>query len=621
MNKVFLENQQITLLPVDLLGEGGEAEVYSHGKGAIKIYKEEKHPSFAGDPSLQKAAVVRLREVQTKLPAFPSGLPPSVVTPQKLCYDGKAPNKRITGYLMPLIPQAISLRDLATRDFRERSGITQEQVVAVMKDLHETVKRVHDSSVVIGDFNPFNVLVSAMKAFLIDADSMQFGAFEATAFTPRYVDPLICQPGLKIQKKVKSHTILTDWYAFAMLFFEVLMYTHPYYGVHKPKNRAERCGIDEMPLRRISVFHPDVKYPCAGIPLDTLPDTVLDWYRDLIENDNREEFPLRFLTDIRFDQKAAYLATATNDSIVSHVSNGTASSSKIFQLSPPGVILQVAEQGGKLYYLYHKDGKYFREDGSVVLAESLNQNLRFKIHEAESLIAKTGNKKVISLPGRNSTTADLYRGHAPVFDTNGKKMVHVAGGKLWLTQNGKTTQIDEAVENQTRLFAGESFGFGYYLAGEYRRAFVFSMDDKSTGKTSVDISVINGQIIDLQCYFSKERLWLITTVNDKGRLVNRATLIKADGQLLARMEDMDGADSWLGRIQGKSARAFGKLETLVCATDSGIQLVTQNGTNLEVAKEFAGTKDLVDASDNVIAGEKGLYVWNGREIRLIKTRN
>lgn len=620
-SKTYIENDLVSWHPQnDMIGEGGEAEVFRVAGGVVKIYKPEDHGSYAASDALRKAAVVRLREMQAKLPLFPRDeLPASVVGPEKLCYDSKGPRRRIEGYFMHMVPDARTLREVASRDFREASGMTQDDVIAVMLDLHEAVRRVHDVCP-IGDFNPFNVLVSNKRSFLIDADAMPYGGFDAPSFTANYVDPLICDPHQKIQKKVKPHSRDTDWYAFAMLFFEVLMYTHPYTGVYKPKNPKDRCGPDERPLRRISLLHPEVKYPVAAVPLNALPDAILSWYKDLIEKDRREVFPLKFLTDIRFNQAAAYLAVSTTPAAVSHVSNAQASATRVFDVYAPGVILQAVVQGGRLRYLYHKDGKYMRDDGSVVLASTLDPALKFKIHGDRTLVGKTGSAKLILLPERKSISVGSFRGGAPVFDSNGERYFYVQADKLWRSsaESDKPFEVDSVVTNQTTVFAGPKFGFGFYLAGDYRRAFVFDAD--KPGKTSVDISVIEGELVDVRCHFSDRRLWLLAAVRDNGRIIHRCACIGNDGQVIAVTEESEGANSWLGSLRGKCAAAFGALETLASTTDDGIVLVKPDSGRLAVVKEFAGTAGMVSPQDNLIVSAKGLYVWNTREIRLVTTK-
>lgn len=618
MTTVYIDNAEVNL--GKLIGEGGEAEVFISPGGVVKVYKQPTHSSFTGNDQAQKAAVVRLREIQAKLPAYPSKVPSHLMAPLKLAFDSKGPNRRIVGFQMQCVPDAITLRELSDRELREQSGITQEQIVQVFAHLHDTVSQTHDAGLVIADFNPMNALVTkaVQEAWLIDADAMQFGQFEATSYTPKYVDPLVCKPGEKTQIKVKPHTVETDWYAFAMIFWECLLYVHPYGGVFKPADAKQRCGIDERPLRRISVLHGDVKYPVAGIPFNTLPDVIVDWYKQLLEKDVRQPFPKHFLTDIRFNQASAYMKVSTDPAVVAHVSNANASATRVFDVVAPGVIVQVAYQNGKLHYIYHKDGKYWREGDVALLGSPLDGDLKFRIHGASTAVGKRGHTRANVLPEKRQVSVDTFRGAYPVFDSNGSDLIYTAGGRIYNGASSTAFDIDETLPDQTSLFAGPKFGFGFYTAQDFRRAFVF--DYKRAGKLDVDIKAIKGSLIDAACYFSDNRLWLFVTSQESGRIVNRCSLITSDGRILATAEDFDGADNWLGSLKGKSAFAAGGTELLASATEDGIVLIQQNGAQLAVCKTFAGTQGMVSPTDNLIFSPHGLYVWNTREIRLVKSK-
>src|SRR6202043_1719255 len=111
---------------------------------------------------------------QRKLREFPGGLGPSVVAPVELATDRSG--KRLCGYTMDLIAGAEVLLRYGDPSFR-RSGLSGPTAVAALADLHGTVSHLHARGVTIGDFNDLNVLVRDRRAFLIDADSFQFGPY------------------------------------------------------------------------------------------------------------------------------------------------------------------------------------------------------------------------------------------------------------------------------------------------------------------------------------------------------------------------------------------------------------------------------------------------------------
>ena len=189
---VYIQGKRVRLNPSQSIGKGGEADVFSpDGQNAIKIFKPPNHPDFQGLPHEQQAAEIRIAEHQQKLRAFPKGLPSRVIVPEHLATDHSG--QRVVGYQMRFqTPTEVLLR-YGERVFRQ-AGISNEMIVKIFLDLHQTVTGIHQSRVVIGDFNDLNILVQDTAAYIIDADSFQFGRWLSKMFTGKFVDPLLCDP-------------------------------------------------------------------------------------------------------------------------------------------------------------------------------------------------------------------------------------------------------------------------------------------------------------------------------------------------------------------------------------------------------------------------------------------
>jgi DNA-binding helix-hairpin-helix protein with protein kinase domain len=284
MQRVHIGGRQFTVDPSTAIGKGGEADIYKYGNGQVlKLFKTPDHPDLANDPHEQAGAAARLREHQDKLPAFPRGLPDKVITPKELAYDSA---KHVCGYTMPFVPGTEPLLALSRKRFRT-SGFTDEMVVATFRSLYDTVSGIHDKSVVIGDFNDLNVLVHQTDPYVIDADSMQFGQFLTRVFTAKFVDPLLCDPKASAPTLVKPHNALSDWYAYMVMLMQSFLYAGPYDGVYRPTDKAKRITHDARPLKRITVFDPEVKYPRPARPMDELPDFLLSAFQSVFVSDER----------------------------------------------------------------------------------------------------------------------------------------------------------------------------------------------------------------------------------------------------------------------------------------------------------------------------------------------
>ncbi|MCY3023248.1 MAG: hypothetical protein NTW87_30085, partial [Planctomycetota bacterium] len=294
--RVFIRDRAITLKPTQAIGKGGEADVYDIGQGlALKLFKPPTHPDLAGFPEQQAAAARRLAEHQRKLRDFPRGLPERVVTPVNLVTD--RPGGDIVGYTMRLVRGAEVLMQYGEPSFRQQ-GVRSETVVAIFRDLHDTLSRLHRVSVVVGDFNDLNVLVSGTQACLIDADSFQFGAFLTQVFTERFVDPLLCDPAAPSPVLCRPHNRDSDWYAFLVMLFRSLLLVDPYGGVYRPKDAAKRIPHAARPLKRITVFDPEVLYPKPATRYDILPDDLLQYFHKVFIKDARGEFPISLIANL-----------------------------------------------------------------------------------------------------------------------------------------------------------------------------------------------------------------------------------------------------------------------------------------------------------------------------------
>src|SRR5205085_3930392 len=135
-NELYVGGTRLRLDPRRAIGKGGEADVYDAGKGlALKVFKPPDHPDFALDPEAQRAARIRLDEQQTKLPAFPAGLPPNVIAPEQMAYDAPR-GGRLVGYAMRRLGSAEVLLRYADRQFRESGGIDGNQVAEILREMH-----------------------------------------------------------------------------------------------------------------------------------------------------------------------------------------------------------------------------------------------------------------------------------------------------------------------------------------------------------------------------------------------------------------------------------------------------------------------------------------------------
>ncbi|MBI2054854.1 MAG: hypothetical protein HYT39_02015 [Candidatus Sungbacteria bacterium] len=618
--QAFLGNARIRLSPQKSIGKGGEADVFDIGNGvALKIFKPPDHPDLAGLPDDQRAARERIKIHQTKLPALLAlrgGLPERVVLPTDIARDQAG---IIIGYAMPIIAPAEVLLRYAERPFRE-SGVPANAVGQIFLDLHETVASLHKGGVVIGDFNDLNVLVRGKEAYLIDADSYQFGSYFARMFTARFVDPTHCDPHGSAIILVRPHSAETDWYAYAVMLMQSLLFVGPYGGVYRPKDTKKRIAHDLRPLSRITVFHPEVIYPKPAVPFKVLPDDLLQQFHRMFEKDERGIFPRHLIETLEWTKcsvcgaeharRVCPVCAAPGMVRETVKVRGTVVAATIFQTK--GIILQAITQDGKLRWITHENGAFRREDGSVILTGPLDHELRFRISREKTLIGKEGRVVTLS-PGAapDAVTVDSY-GILPLFDANSVSRFWVAGGRLMRDGTVAPEHVGDVLQGQTLFWVGEEFGFGFYRAGNLSVAFVFGTR-RGGINDSVRLPAFRGKLIDSTAVFAKNQVWAFVATEEQGAIINHCYLIRRDGALLAEAHEPASANGWMSSIRGKCAIG----EFLFAATDEGIVRIENVNGTIQKTRDFPDTEPFVDQHSYLFPDAKGIAVVGKRDITVL----
>jgi hypothetical protein len=655
---VYLESRRIALDPASAIGQGGEAEVFDVGGGqALKIFKGPRHPDFAGSPHERDAASRRLAQHQRKLPDFPPGLPERVITPATLATERKR-GGRIVGYAMRLVAGAELLASYAEPQMcRQRYGQTHaahgNQAVAVLRDLHATVAALHRAGVIIGDFNDSNVLVSGQRAFLIDADSFQFGSYPCTVFTERFVDPLLCDPAAAAPVLCRPYSDDSDWYAFHVLTMRTLLGVGPYGGVHRPADPARRVPQAARPLRRVTVFDPEVVYPRPALPYDLLPDALLARLQDVFCRDRRGPLPVALLDDLRFTRCLGCGAEHARD-LCPRCRPGVARPAavharilgrlRVEELAVvAGAIVDARLLGGTLAYLTLDAGQ-LRDHTGAVLATGMQPRPGRTIAcwSGGAIVADAGHARFLVRPGaqtgvrRGATTAaprgvdfdivaDTCTGETALCVSPDGEHVAWAGNGRQLCRSGSAlagaatvadlgpTDLGAVLRGQTRLWLGDALGFGFYRAGALAVGFLFHPGRRGLNDR-VELPAMRGRIEQVSCAPSSDRVWLFWREHRQGKEIARCALIAASGALLATAEAEAGSgagssedDAWL--LAGAGATALGPY--LFAPTDAGIVRVEAQGNALRPTRSFPDTEPFVSAGDRLIAapaGAGGLYV-------------
>jgi hypothetical protein len=624
--EVFINGKSVKTPSLTQIGKGGEADIFKLSSGQVlKIWKPPTHADYDGDPHEQKGAARRIKTHQTKLKAFPKGLPFNVIAPDELALTRSG---EVAGYTMRGIENAELLMRFSEKSFRQSGNIPNERVVKIFENLHQTVAGIHQANVVIGDFNDLNELVKSADVFIIDADSFQYGQFFCMTFTQKFVDPTLCDPKQMTPVLAKPHNPHSDWYAFCIMLMQSLLFVGPYGGVYKPKDQKKRIPHDARALHRITVFDPEVVYPKPAIHYQMLTDELLHLFHKVFAKDHRDKFPVELLRNITWKtckkcgMEFARPSCPVCDPQIGQVikekivvtTKGKVSMKLIFKTG--GAVLYATMQKNpltlreQLCYVVHEQGELKREGNETIFRGAIEPGMRFRIQGRKTIVGK-GNEMIVLEDGliKARESVDAI-GTTPVFDANGLHMYWAHNGRLVRDgEFGASEYIGDILQGQTHFWVGPTFGFGFYWAGMVRVGFVFDIKNRGINDT-VKLPSMRGQLVDTRCYFSNERAWFLWMSQENGVRTNHCIVLKKDGTVLAHSQTVEGDGSWLGTIGGKCALA----DILITATDEGLVQVGVDGADIVEKQRFPDTEPFVDSGSSIFPGDGGIYVVSRGEI-------
>jgi len=615
--KLYLAGRPVILDPTQVLGKGGEADVYDLGDGrALKVFKGPRHPDLAGQPAEQAAARARIDEHQHKLRAFPAGLPPRVIVPGELA-TARARGKRVAGYAMRKVDGAQLLARFANPRSHRVPGAA-ERALATLRDLRATVAALHRAGVVIGDFNDLNVLVSGDRAYLIDADSYQFGPYRCRVFTERFVDPTLCDRQASAPVLTRAHTASSDWYAFEVIAFRTLLCVDPYGGVYRPADRSRTVAHARRPLERITVMHPEVIYPKPAVPLASLPDDLLAHFDGVFAGDARAPFPARLLDELRWTRCLSCGREHARSSCPVCLAGGRAARATVVVrgavtaevvAEAPGIIVDARLGDSGPAWIAWNGAALVDHRGLSLAGARPASGRRVLVDHGGALVAEAGRARVHAASGAGEPISVDSCAGEPCVATNGRHRYWVRAGRLYRNGVLGDVGIGDVLAGQTRIWVGDDLGFGCYRAGTLAVGFVF---DPERGGLRDDVALPRprGVTLDVACALAADRVWLTVFEQAGPRMLVACYLFDRAGRLLASWEEPLDERSPLAGAAG--ACAVGSM--LLVPTDDGVVRLEADGAALRVSKRFSDTEPFVDRACRLLAGPAGLFVVNGRRI-------
>lgn len=588
MNALFLNAKPVRINNQQAIGKGTEADVYLLDNcTALKVFKGADHPDLAGDDQAIAAAEARLKEHQTKLPAFPRNLSNRVVAPVELARTRKAGGE-VVGYSMPLITDAERLKVY----WPERTEATQ-----LLLDLHGTVTALHRAGIVIGDFTPLNILARGQEAYIIDADSFQFGPFLSRMFTESYVDPVLCDPKARRPILTRPHCESGDWFAYSVIAMETLLRITPYHGgVFKGKG-VPHCA---RPLKRITVFNKEVVYPKQALHYRVLPDPLIEYFVAVFERDDRAVFPRELLERLRWRTCACGTSHARPVCPICSLNHGPVP-------TPPTVCTRGSLRAEIIFRTAHR----------LAGVEVYDERLLFGYCDGrQTVVCDAGRERrwnakctavhflhgapVLLNPGEarfedHREPVDNYQGK-PQFVATAEHAHWLSNGYLWRNAGNSRTQVTQVLRNQTALWAGRDLGAVFYRAGALSGGYLFGTNNRTLIQLP-DLGLGNAEILCMRVVFSgKNGAWVLLHLKERASIFKRLLLVDAGGKEKYRLEDEAIDESYQGACAGPNA--------LFIPTDDGIARLSLEDYSTQI---FSQTADFITTSTQLLLFRHGIY--------------
>lgn len=277
--KVVLEGRgSLTLRPSNYIATGGEGSIYVAGDTAIKIYEDPK-------------SKIPWNRVSEKVAFFRQHNHPYVVAPQGMVLGGKGDE---IGYYMPYVRgvdnggNAEPITRIFANDSRLRLGFTDADSSTLVERMREIVMFAHANNAITVDANELGYFVVPKGAKgpeprMIDVDSWVINGQRPPV--------LPIMPSIRDWHSASAFGEMQDWFAWAVVTFQVYVGLHPYKGTldgYLPKDLELRMKANA------SVFDPKVRLNRAVRDFSVIPDVLLEWYKAAFQQGERSVPPSPF---------------------------------------------------------------------------------------------------------------------------------------------------------------------------------------------------------------------------------------------------------------------------------------------------------------------------------------
>lgn len=274
------------------IARGGEGRILDLSSDKVaKIY-------LPGITPISRAKFKRLDDLRSG--AF--------VKPEELLFD-RAGNA--VGFTMKKVPPNFyPLLSIFNKNFCTREGISEKTKFSIFERLIDAVKFAHSKGIVIGDLNPYNIMINdGGLIHMLDVDSYE---------TPSDKHSGVLLEDIRDFLYGGNVSVNSDYFALSVLIFNGLTYVHPFKGTCKTMPKIS----DRMSAKK-SVLggSPDIIVPKCYEPIQD--QWLVDQFRRIFDGGERFVVNLKNTTrTVARKQPAAQIVTKTGELIIHLIHSG-----------------------------------------------------------------------------------------------------------------------------------------------------------------------------------------------------------------------------------------------------------------------------------------------------------
>lgn len=251
------KGNQITVDEKNLINQGGEGKIISIGNGmVVKLYFEAN----------RAISLTKIRELS--------------------CLDDNLFIKPINsvsgdfnGYVMKELDNSsyYPLYYLYSENFCNKNSFPTDYKNVIANKMVAAVKNAHLNGVIIGDLNPFNIMVNnQLDVKFIDVDSYE-------TKSSKHNDKLL--EDIRDYKNGGFVNEKSDYFALAVCIFNLFTGIHPYKGIHNVyRDKLKEREINDLSLLNESAIN-DIKVPKFYKPISN--KDVSNEFKDIFQNNER----------------------------------------------------------------------------------------------------------------------------------------------------------------------------------------------------------------------------------------------------------------------------------------------------------------------------------------------